>query len=290
MDDDFYKRHEAAIEKADATSLAEVAAMKLPKAIFVTRTVSNLGEKIGEKYVKTYADLAERYTQQLEKLFAIAIRQYWLACSRGASYVRFGTELGIMGDNEYTRSMSTAIGYSQKEGGAWTMYNETGLIRAKSELAKYAAEVGFLGDFKDVDLVLAIALLWLHDASTAAGCGAVPLDLIHEAYDAFDLANGEGMWDAGYELGRFEALNDEKTGAAARSALARAGALARRDGDPRHAAKAFVKGCWDNWQNAPDRYDGKASFARDMLEKQPILTNQKVIEDWCRLWEKQSAS
>ena len=175
MDDEFYQRHKDAVEKAGASSLSEVAAMNLPKAIVVPPTVSSLGEKIGEKYAKTYADLAERYAEQLDMLLAIAIRQYWLACSKGANYMRFGAELGIMDGNEYTRSMSTAIGYSKEEGAAWTMYNETGLVRSKSELAKYAAEVGFSGDFKDVDLMLAMALLWLHDASTAASSVTLPL-------------------------------------------------------------------------------------------------------------------
>lgn len=53
------------------------------------------------------------------------------------------------------------------------------------------------------------------------------------------------------------------------------------------AAKAQVKELWKLWQADPARYKSKAEFARDMIAKYPeYLTSQKVIEDWCRAWEK----
>lgn len=56
--------------------------------------------------------------------------------------------------------------------------------------------------------------------------------------------------------------------------------------DPKQADKLLVKQCWDAWRRAPESYTSKAAFARDMLEKCSKLTSSKVIEDWCRLWEK----
>jgi hypothetical protein len=290
MDDEFYQRHLEAVRKAETASLAEVAAMSLPKAVVLVAEVPNLGKKISAKYVKTYDGLEEKYADELEKLAAVALRHYWLACWRGANYFRYGIELGVMGENDHARLRSTGAGYGEEEGRAWSMYSHTGTTTSKAEVAKYATEVGFPGDFEEMDLLLSMGLFWLHEASAAAVSGGVPLDLVHEAYDAFDLANSHDMWDEGYKSGQSDAIGDEKTNAAARTALARTGAFARRDGSPKHAAKTFVKGCWDDWQKTSGRYEGKASFARDMLEKQPALTNQKVIEDWCRLWERQSAS
>jgi hypothetical protein len=48
-----------------------------------------------------------------------------------------------------------------------------------------------------------------------------------------------------------------------------------------------MRECWADWQVNPERYRGKAEFARDMLDKFPDWCNQKVIEDFCRDWEKE---
>jgi len=60
--------------------------------------------------------------------------------------------------------------------------------------------------------------------------------------------------------------------------------------DPKQADKHFVKECWTAWRQAPTRYSSKAAFARDMQDKRPQLTSTKVIEDWCRHWEKLEAN
>jgi len=54
--------------------------------------------------------------------------------------------------------------------------------------------------------------------------------------------------------------------------------------------KRFVLECWQDWQSGKLQYESKAAFARDMLEKCENLTNQNVIEGWCRMWEKNHAS
>ena len=66
--------------------------------------------------------------------------------------------------------------------------------------------------------------------------------------------------------------------------LAKTGALAKLAADPKQKDKAMVRECWDAWQKQPDRYRGKAAFARDMLDKFENLESQPVIERWCREW------
>ena len=61
-------------------------------------------------------------------------------------------------------------------------------------------------------------------------------------------------------------------------------AIKRHAKDPKQADKALVRECWDDWQKQPDRYNGKAAFARDMRDKFPNLKSQPVIEGWCRAW------
>jgi len=65
---------------------------------------------------------------------------------------------------------------------------------------------------------------------------------------------------------------------------ARLNAIKRHSEDPKQKDKAVVRECWDEWQKEPNRYSGKAAFARDMRDKFPSLESQPVIERWCREW------
>jgi hypothetical protein len=64
------------------------------------------------------------------------------------------------------------------------------------------------------------------------------------------------------------------------------GAMAKVENDPKQKDKKFVYECWQDWQEKPTRYQSKAAFARDMLDKCEHLVSNKKIEDWCREWEK----
>ena len=61
---------------------------------------------------------------------------------------------------------------------------------------------------------------------------------------------------------------------------------ARLSTDPKQTEKEQVKECWKAWRLEPDRYEGKAAFARDMLTKFEKLKSVPVIERWCRAWER----
>ncbi|MFK3738495.1 hypothetical protein [Massilia sp. TN1-12] len=72
------------------------------------------------------------------------------------------------------------------------------------------------------------------------------------------------------------------------SEMAVRAAKKRHAQDPKQAERRFVFECWCNWRQKPEVYKSKAAFARDMLSKCENLESQKVIEDWCRLWEKEN--
>lgn len=74
----------------------------------------------------------------------------------------------------------------------------------------------------------------------------------------------------------------------ARSEFSALGAIERHKRDPKQTDKIFVKECWLAWRANKSTYKGKAPFARDMLQKCENLQSTKVIEDWCREWEKQA--
>lgn len=82
------------------------------------------------------------------------------------------------------------------------------------------------------------------------------------------------------------AMREEEVAKQSRVDTATKGAKAKLAIDPKQKDKALVKECWDEWQKQPNRYKGKAAFARDMREKYPSLDSQPVIEGWCRKWER----
>lgn len=69
------------------------------------------------------------------------------------------------------------------------------------------------------------------------------------------------------------------------SMKAKFSAKKRLEADPKQEAKKKVRELWDLWQREPARYRSKAAFARDMLDKFELLSNQRVIERWCQEWE-----
>jgi hypothetical protein len=73
-----------------------------------------------------------------------------------------------------------------------------------------------------------------------------------------------------------------------RSRIGKSGAYAKLATDPKQKDKALARECWDEWRKQPDRYSGKAAFARDMRDKFTSLESQPVIERWCREWERKT--
>ena len=63
-------------------------------------------------------------------------------------------------------------------------------------------------------------------------------------------------------------------------------AAKRWKADPKTIEKQLVKECWTQWQLKKTSYKSKSSFANDMLDKFENLKSVKVIEGWCREWEK----
>jgi len=87
----------------------------------------------------------------------------------------------------------------------------------------------------------------------------------------------------------------------ARREMAYRAALAKIAKDPKQTAKRDIFSCWQVWQEEPDRYDGKADFARKMLDrvkekcncmegKCKCLKSHDVVKRWCGEWENSNFS
>lgn len=64
-------------------------------------------------------------------------------------------------------------------------------------------------------------------------------------------------------------------------------AKAMHDRSTRAAEKEIMRECWKERQANSGRYRFKTDFAGDMIDKFPDWKNSKVIEQFCRDWEKQ---
>lgn len=138
-------------------------------------------------------------------------------------------------------------------------------------------------------VLLALAFERFQAADLHLGQDKVPLALeaLHEAYAAHRNAMTVYVVD---ERAR-EIVNDDPIAAetvqALRTRQASQGGRARAQRDPRAQEKRWVRECWEEWQRTPTRYASKAAFARDMVDSVEALTSVRVIEAWCRDWERQ---
>ena len=78
-----------------------------------------------------------------------------------------------------------------------------------------------------------------------------------------------------------------------RSEAAARAAIERYKRDPKQAAKAFAKECWEEWQNNLTRYKTQTAFANDVLTKVdtdkdgiPIISFDTIVKKWIPTWAK----
>ena len=79
-----------------------------------------------------------------------------------------------------------------------------------------------------------------------------------------------------------------------RSEFASRSAIERYKRDPKQKAKSFIKECWDQWQENPNRYNKQSDFAIDVLSKidtnengDPIVSFDTVLKKWIPMWTKE---
>lgn len=78
--------------------------------------------------------------------------------------------------------------------------------------------------------------------------------------------------------------NERITLKEAQSTLARRGGIVRAE--PTQREKKIVYEWWLDWQKHPEKYKGKAAFARDMIRDLDHVEDVRTItEKWCPEWE-----
>lgn len=228
-DEEWLARHDAARAGAWSDALTTVTQMDLPLELGLPRNISGLCVRANEQYTRTYDNLQERHANQTPALFAYAQWVKWAACWDGAHWFRRSIENGTVGDNEYCRDHCTAAGYARTEGWAYAVFNKMGELKFQDFFHTVIENFNFESPPTDHDVLQALELHWLWQASQGCSSQAELLEVLHEAGEAGALANGLYMWDQS-EASFLEVMeSDPKSNAAvsARRLLAKAAAGAR---------------------------------------------------------------
>lgn len=292
--DDPYHSDDDTLNRA-STNAAERAfsalkSLSLADQVEIPTSVPNLGKRISRNYIRKIEDIEKQYPGQTPYIYAYAIKRYWHAAWKSAYWMDEARLAKIVGDTDYTRKMSTAIGYVEIEGGAWTLYNDLAEIHAPI-IETLLCETPFTEPPDSKTTLNAMGCYWLSIANQAVKTKEMSkaFDLIDEAYEAFSLESGIAMWEIIDEDHKKELAKSRESESEIRSSIGKAAAAARLSKDPKQKAKEWVFDCWKSWQDRPDSYPSQAAFARSMLEKELGLTSQPTIEAWCRAWKKQEA-
>ena len=202
--------HEEAIGKTAARAIEQVKLMNLPKQIHLQEEVTALGEKVDSAYKKNLAEFKEKYGEHLPILISIAIHEFWYSCWDAASYIHFCIENGLMNDNEYTRNLATALGYSKNEGMAFTLYDQLAKLTPEPLRFEFIKGTPFCKLINQKTSLDCMFLYWLQEAEREVKAGKIEsaIDLVYEAFDAKSLVNGLHMFKEGEEVSEENAKSE----------------------------------------------------------------------------------
>ncbi|XAH21630.1 hypothetical protein AAFF27_16580 [Xylophilus sp. GW821-FHT01B05] len=237
IDHEALDRYNAIRDGAWADAVKEVFEMNLPLEIGLPRNISGLCTRANDQYARTYDGLQERHTHKLPALFAYAQWVKWGSAWDGAHWFRRSIEDGTVGDNEYCREHCTPAGYARTEGWAYAVFNKMAELKFHALFREVLEHFAFDGPPSDHDVLQALELHWLWQASQGCASHAELLEVLHEAGEAGALANGLHMWDAGAST-LLETLEADPTSSAAVSVRR---VLAKAAAGVRHAPNQAVR-------------------------------------------------
>lgn len=213
--------HEDAQNKMGPLALSNALEMQLPKQIFVPKYVASLGKKTAAEVNFIQSRMFEKHGENLPKILAVALHEYWFACFEGAAYIALCVENGSINNNETMRGMSTAKGYGDYEGWADTLSNGFSKV-IPSAYRRNFIKIAMNDDLLDREsALLCMALQWFHEAEKlhAAGKTTLAFDALNEGYGAVQSAWHGLAWDEAYTIGLTEGR--ELNASEARTALAK---------------------------------------------------------------------
>jgi hypothetical protein len=288
MDKEWLLKHTKVQIQCKVDALSSVNKMDLPKEVIISDTsFSGLGLKTSRAACKELERLREVYGDKLPYLIGLSLREIWFSLFDGSSYIALMVVEGDMADNDHTQRLSSAVGYGEYEGIAWTLYNHLSELTVSQQQMSFRNGSPFEERVPLVDLLNGAAMYWFAAAATARRSGDLDgtLDCLFEAQDALSLAHGNHMWDEGIRIEREEIAPQKSADAlaAARSALAKAAAQARHSENREMKAEVFT---WLD-VNMPS-YKSMDAAAQAIIRQQPIAF--RTARDWVGDWKKLRAA
>ncbi len=283
MDEEFLAKHDRSRIQCRVNALKSVNKMDLPKLVVISDdSFSGLGLKTSRDACKDLERLREAHGDKLPYLIGLSLRETWFALFDGSGCIALMMAEGAMGDNDYVQRLSTAEGYGENEGIAWTLYNHLSELVESQQQATFRDGTPFDERLSLCDILKGAAMYWFAAAATSYRAGDVEgaFDWLSEAQDALSLANGNHMWDEGAKLERESAMeNSVNAVTAARTALAKAAAQAR------HTETRNMKADVFEWLDAHMAdFKSMDAAAQAIIKQQPVVF--RTARDWVGKWKK----
>lgn len=233
--DEVRKSHDDIMDRATERALLQVSALDLPTVLEIEVLPLGFGLKI-ERFFQSIRDgLQDEYGDELSKVMAAALHEYWISCYVGAEFFRISIEIGDFKETEFSRAMATPNGYVNHEGWANTLSNAFASIVPSKHVVDY-----FTGKFNrsriTQDAALkCMSLFWINQArvSFAKGRQDDAFDLISEAFQAERSGLVDKVWNDAFSQGG----DDAEAGSAAKARSD----LARKAGNAAHAETRMLK-------------------------------------------------
>lgn len=252
------------------TLLEQLEPLGLPKEISLSCDLNKLGMVTSKIAKRHYDALLKSYCQRLPRFAAFANEAYHAAVISGNLFFITGIKSGEILDNPFTRSLTTFKGYIASEGAAYTAYN----FESSLDFIDYVKKK--FKNYRPSDLLYVLGLYWLNQAENKLqGADEVDFDLLGEAFECFELANGIDMWDAGYQC-KSEEISQQRQEAAKK----------------RHSENYSLKQQVIDFYKGGDYSDMSIEMATSEIFSQNLVpVAYRTIRDWISEFRKlQSAS
>lgn len=236
------------------------------------------GDKWARDFFEVRERLSEKYGDKLQSLIFLAVRKYVYGCHNSAAFMRQCFEEDGGSQNAVQEQLSTPKGYADYEGWAYTLYNEMANIDKRMELL-----IGTrFEDFPcDEDILLAMSIFWFFDAALIFLHNNMEgMDVLFEAADAKELANGLQMWAGAEDISKENIL-------ASKAKQAEIMNLARHRGNYEAKDRAIKE--WEKDTSKFSSAEKAGNHLADWLVNQGFIKTiePRTVTGWIRVYAKQ---
>ncbi len=177
------------INRSNNLAFEAVKKVGLPEKIYISTQLKELGDRASKLVKRKYAELHESYGESLPEFVAYANYTFHASVIGGNIFFIEAIRSGVATNNKSVKKLCTFDGYVEMEGAANTAYNYS------SSLDFIEHSKGIFNNFTEGDLLDALGLYWLNQVNEKMrSTKQVDFDLMIEAFDCFEISNGDYMF------------------------------------------------------------------------------------------------